>query len=452
AVRAAYDAQNEIERGLRYLKKFERDAVRAKLAPDYLEQIDAILERFDLRKGVTGREAERRKSLLEWVEAQREEGFDPDIPPEILAEARRMPYRELTVEEFRGLVDSVKQIEHLARLKNKLLTAKKQREFDAAVAEAARTIEENARRTLPDELEGPKTKLQFIVKGTKEFFAMHRKLASVARQMDGFKDGGTIWELFVRPLNEAGDREAAMRAEATRELSKIFEPLLKRRKLHRKVDIPEIGRSLSWEGILSIALNWGDATNRKRVMEGDKWRPEQVQAILSKLTTEDWDFVQQVWAFLDSYWPQIADKQQRVYGIAPEKVEATPVETPFGTYRGGYYPIAYDPLRSSRSAADTDAEALRQALQGAYTRATTRRGHTKQRVDSVQRPMRKDFGVLFEHVNNVIHDLTHHEALIDVQRLLRAPAIDQAIRRHYGPQFVDLMRRAFDDIARGDQP
>src|SRR5690606_40909092 len=68
----------------------------------------------------------------------------------------------------------------------------------------------------------------------------------------------------------------------------------------------------------------------------------------------DWDFVQQVWDFIDSYWPQIADKQRRVYGIAPEKVEAAPVETPFGTYRGGYYPIAYDPQRSSRSAADTD--------------------------------------------------------------------------------------------------
>ena len=41
----------------------------------------------------------------------------------------------------------------------------------------------------------------------------------------------------------------------------------------------------------------------------------------------------------------------------------------------------------SGAEADVSAEAIKQTMQGAYTRATTRRGHTKERVETVERPM-----------------------------------------------------------------
>ena len=34
--------------------------------------------------------------------------------------------------------------------------------------------------------------------------------------------------------------------------------------------------------------------------------------------------------------------EKRVNGIAPEKVEATPIVTKYGTFKGGYYPIMFD--------------------------------------------------------------------------------------------------------------
>jgi GNAT superfamily N-acetyltransferase len=449
AARAAFDALNEIERGLRFLKKFENEGTRKNLDGEYLEQIDSLLERFDLRKGTTARAAAKRKSLLEWVESQRELGFEPSIDETLLAEARRQPYKELTVEEFRGLIDTVKNIEHLGRLKKKLLTAVKDREFAEAVETAETSVRENARKTIPDELEhnafGARLK-----EGVKEFFAMHRKFASIVRQMDGFKDGGALWELFIRPLNAAGDREAVAREQATKQLTALFRPIVKGSKLRRKLYIPEIGRSLSREGRLVIALNQGNETNRLRVMEGDRWSQPQVGAILDTLTKDDWDFVQSVWDHVDSFWPEISAKEKRVTGLTPEKVEATPVQTKFGEYRGGYYPIKYDTRRSSRAEADTLAESLRQSMQGLYTRATTRRGHTKARVESVKRPMRKDFGVLFEHVNQVIHDLSFHEYLIDATRLLSS--LDGVIREHHGRLYLKQMSEALKDVARGDIP
>lgn len=451
ASRAAQQALDDVDRGVDYLKKFERDATRKNLDVSYLDQVDALLERFDLRKGQSTAAIDKRKSLLQWVEAQRTLGFEPTIDEDLLNDARRQSYKDMTVEEFRGLIDTVKNIEHLGRLKNKLLTAQDQREFDAAVADAATAITDNAKTTVPTELEH-NTFASRVKSGANEFLAMHRKLASIIRQMDGFKDGGTLWELFVRPLNKAGDIEASKRAAATKELTRLFKPILKIGHLRQKLYIPAIGTSISREGRLSIALNWGNETNRQRVLEGEKWAPAQAQAVLDTLTKDEWNFVQNVWDYIGSYWPEIAEKERRVSGVIPERVDATPVQTQFGELKGGYFPIKYDPARSTRAEADTLAESVKQAMQGLYTRATTRRGHTKARAESVQRPMRKDLGVIFEHVDQVIHDLAWHEYLIDANRLLRASAIDGAIREHYGPEVLRAMRKALDDVAAGDIP
>jgi len=130
------------------------------------------------------------------------------------------------VEEFRGLVDAIKNIEHLGRLKHKLLTAKDKREFEERVAEAVQSITDNAKRTVKARLESNQW-ADKMKDGTAEFFAMHRKFAAMLREMDGYKDGGVMWELFGRPMNEAGDREAVMREQATMKLVELLKPINK---------------------------------------------------------------------------------------------------------------------------------------------------------------------------------------------------------------------------------
>src|SRR5690606_15919194 len=46
--KAASDAVKEVEAALRYLKKFNNEGTRKNLDIDYIEQIDALLEPFDL--------------------------------------------------------------------------------------------------------------------------------------------------------------------------------------------------------------------------------------------------------------------------------------------------------------------------------------------------------------------------------------------------------------------
>lgn len=455
ATRAAYDAQEEVDKGLRYLKKFEGDIKT--LDADYADQIGNLLERFDLRKGQSNKAVDKRTALAEWIKAQREAGLEPDIPPELENEAFRTSYKNLTVEEFQGLVDTVRQIEHLGRLKHKLLTAADQRAYEVVRDEIAGSIRENANGREAD-TRTPTTNTGRVLQGLKRFWASHIKAATWARVMDGGKDGGPMWEYFVRSANERGDQETTMRAEATGKLSEILAPVFKLGRMGGKGQFfPGINRSLNREARLAIALNTGNAGNLQRLLGGEGWTMAQLTPVLQSLTAQEWAAVQAVWDHFESYRPQIADKERRVYGKEPEWVEPQPfaVTTADGatvTMRGGYYPIKYDPAASQRAEEHADAEGAKRQLQGAYTTATTRRSFTKARVEEVSgRPLLYTLAGMYSGVNDVIHDLAWHEWLIDANRLLRSHTIDAAIREHYGPEAKQQFKTWVQDVAEGDK-
>lgn len=445
--RAARAAATEVTKGIAYLRKF--DTPSKALDPDYRVQIESLLDRFDLRSSTTGKDIARRESLVKWVEARTDEGLTPVIPEELLNEAYRKSYKDMTMDEMRGLLDSVRNIEHLGRLKQKLLTLADKRDFNAFIEEAVGTIEENSKGVLPDKIESNQLADKIKAKANR-FLADHRTLSSLLQQMDG-KDGGFLWDKIVRPMNERGDWEAKRRSEATKALREIFDPIVKKGDLRVKTFLPEINDSLSKEGRLAVALNWGNETNQRRILTGDRWTPEQAHAILKTLSKDDWGFVQKVWDHIDTYWPEIADKQYRVTGVRPEKVEAKSFINPHGdTMRGGYYPIKYDPTRSTRAEEHEETATLKQMLGGAVTRATTRRGFTESRVEDVNRPVRKDLGVVTQHVEEVLHDLAWHEWLIDTNRVLGSGRFGDAVRANYGPAVLATMKETAKSIALGD--
>lgn len=463
AARAATDALTEVDKAVAYFKKFGGDGARKALATDYLDQIDALLERFDLRTGQSLRAIDRRKSLLSWAEAQREQGFEPEIPAELLDEAQRKSYKDMTMEELRGLVDTIKQIDHLGRLKNRLLTAKDQRQYEAIRDDIVKSIDENAGNRQAS-ARAPTTTGGRIAQGLRRFWAAHIKIATLARVMDGGKDGGPVWEYFVRGANEAGDNEVNMRAAATLALTEITDPVLNLGKMGGKgkyfEGIPtaddkrlgKTGSSFNREARMVIALNFGNESNIQRLLGGEGWTRAQVKPILDSLTKAEWDAVQAIWDHFESYRPLIEAKEKRVYGRAPQWLEPAEVQTIHGAYKGGYYPIKYDPNASIRAEEHIDAEGAQRQLQGAYTSATTRRSFTKTRAEEVVgRPLLYSLAGLYSGVNDVIHDLSWHEWLIDTNRLLRSQSIDRAIRQHYGPEFKSQFKSWVNDIAEGEK-
>ncbi len=455
ATREAYAAQDEVRSAVAYLRKFEK---RSKsLDPDYYDQIVAILERFDLVPSTTLKAIDKRTSLAGWLTGLEEQGIVPDIPAELAQEAFRKSYKDMTVEELRGLRDTIKQIDHMGRLKAKLLTAQDEREFAAIRDEIAESIRENSKGRIADN-RTPNTVLGEKLGALKKFWASHIKAATWARIMDGGQDGGPVWEYLIRTANAAGDKEVGLREQATKELSALVAPVLAEGKMGGKGEFfPSIGRSLNKEARLAIALNIGNESNAQRLLGGEGWTVEQIKPVLDTLTTADWRFVQSVWDYFESYRPEIAAKERRVYGAEPQWIEARPltVQTRDGdtlNLRGGYYPVKYDPRASERAESHMEAEDAKRMMQGAYTSATTRRSFTKQRADAVVgRPLLYSLDGLYNGVNEVIHDLSWHEWLIDANRIIKNPKIAEAMRDTYGAEVHQQFKNWLKDVAEGER-
>lgn len=456
AARAAYDAQDEVDAAVKYLRKFGNEGSRKGLDADYLDQIDALLDRFDLRVGQSLKAIDKRTALAAWIESQREQGIEPDIPPALLNEAFRKSHKDMTLEEFRGLVDSVKQIEHLGRLKKRLLTAVDQREYETVRDEIVATINANAQgRTAGTRT--PTTGIGLTLQQLRRFWASHIKAATWARIFDG-GDNGPVWNYIIRPANARADMETTMRAEATKRLHEIMAPVFKLGRMSGSGQFfATIGRSLNRQERIAIALNVGNEGNLQRLLGGEGWQMPQLVPVLKSLTAAEWQAVQQVWDYLETFRPLIAEKERRVYGKEPDWVEARAfdVTTADGqtlSLRGGYYPIKYDPAASMRAEEHTDAEGAQRQLRGAYTTATTRRSFTKARAEEVTgRPLLYNLSGMYSGVNDVIHDLAWHEWLIDANRLLRSQSIDAAIRNHYGPEAKAQLKSWVADVAEGDR-
>lgn len=455
---AASDALEEVDKALRLFDKFQSEGVRKNLDIEYLEQIDDLLKGLDTRRGQSLKAIDKRRSFADFIKRQEDLGFEPILDAAEMEAVSRKHYKDMTVEELRGLVDSIKSIEHLGRLKKKLLTAKDAREFAERIAEAVTSIEMNSNRRVAERA-SPSDMMSRAGSMWRGFLAEHRKVASIVREMDGSKDGGVMWDMFIRPMNEAGDLETAMRADAATNVAELFSIIKNKMNLMESIKakrtlVPGTKLSMTYEERVMFALNWGNMGNRQRLLDGGisgnrSITEADAQAVLDTLDKADWEFVQQTWDYLDTFRPQIAEQERRLTGKEPKWVEPAPVQTKFGIYRGGYFPAKYDAELSTRSESLEAATNLRMGMKGAFGAAATRNGYTQKRSEEVKnRPLSLTFNVIPQHVNEVIHRLSFQDWLVDANRILRA--LDGTIRDNYGPEILKEMRRLVEDVAAGD--
>lgn len=452
-------ALDEVEAGLAYLKRLQSEGAKKSIDLAEREQIDRLLRPFDMSMGLSAKEIDARAALVEWIQRMEDKGFEPAFDDAALEKILSKPYKTMTMSEFRGLIEAVKQIEHLGRMKKKLLTAKEKADLDARVEEATASIIDNANRTVKEH-PAPTDIAGLAGKWWRQMLAAHRKFASLIREMDGGQDNGVMANLMLYTMNDAGNNEVNMRSAAADKLAELFKPIQKElgssRLWSRKRPVPGTEISMTKEQQLMFALNWGTEGNRQRLIDGGLSGHRQLsqgeaQKIIESLTKQDWDFVQSVWDYLATFRPLIAKQERALTGVEPEWIPAAPIDTPHGQYRGGYFPAKYDADLSTRSESLEAVTNLRQAMSGAFGRSSARSGYTKKRAaEVVGRPLLLSFNTISQHVSEVTHRLAWQEWLIDANRLLKR--LDSPIREHYGAENLREMRQLVRDIAAGDAP
>lgn len=449
--REATEAREEADKIAADMRKLDKSEAQKRLGKaGLLEQVNSILDKYEFRRQ-TADELEARESLQAWMNRfEREKGFPPPVAQSVIDRSKQVNYRSISMQELRDVSDTVKALVFLARTQGKLLKDSLNRDAMQVGDEMAATIEtygKKKQRQVEKKLIQDQPGNIF-----RNYLAGMRAMSSLARQMDGGVDGGVIWNSIIRPLNEAGDNEAALHAKATAEADKIFTvySAKERATMTLRKLVPGTDVSLSHWGRLMTVLNMGNEGNldRLRATFSDK----EIAAILETLDERDLQVVQDIWNWLESFKPLIAEKEKRVSGVEPQWVDALPLRTKFGVLTGGYFPIFYDLTESERAEALNEKTIEQQMNGGMFTKATTRRGHLEARVSHIDRKLDLDIGNIFQHVNQVIHDLTHHEALMDVNKLLGLDSVKDAMRDYYGPEAYRVFRDGITDVAVGTIP
>jgi hypothetical protein len=456
--RAAAKAGKDVEKGLRYLKKFDRPGIRKVLDAEYLDRIYSLLEQYDLRKSVSLKAIENRKSMLEWIADQNAQGLDPIIDQYLIDNAKKQHYKDMPLEEFRGLVESIKSIEHVARRKYNVDKARNKREFDATMAKASASLEENHNRIVParptrSDVAGKTSKLNRI------FAIAHRKLASLLREQDGGKDGGWMIRLLGYPAIEAQTMETEGKYEASKVISEAFKNIKVRtwpgNIYAYKYQIPGTNIQLTDEQRIMVAYYWGEGGNRQRlkdggILESRVMSDQELEAILDTITKKEWDAVQAIWDYYGTLRADAFALEKRLTGREPKALDPAPIQTKYGVYRGGYAPAKYDAdlsIRSDMLAAKND---MRQATQGVFNKANTRDSYAQKRATEVKgMPLLLSFSVIPAHINEVIHRVAWQEYINNADRILKA--LEPDIRKYYGTEVFKEMQLTIADVASGDQ-
>lgn len=447
AKRAADDVDAAVDR----LGKLAKRATMKSVDQEYLDRAHALLEKFDFRprsqKGI-----DEQASFAAWAAEQQANGIDVVIPPRL--EDAGVHYSRMSVEELKGLDDSVKQVVHLGRLKKKLLDAQEQRDFDEVVGEAMSTVE-GLRQRDPTNRMAPNV-ADKIKANIASADAALLKMETVFDWLDNGNSNGTFNRVVFRRMADAQARERDMMGDYVGRIQGLLKALPKEtiKRWSEHVTVPEFvnretGRpfDMTRDQLIAVALNVGNAGNLDKMARGYGWSEAGIMRALNReLRPEEWRFVQSMWDTIETLWPEISGLEKRLNGVEPEKVEARAFTLEDGTpMTGGYYPVVYDTSKSLT--AEQQAAAAGDALfENIYTRATTPRGFTKERTNAA-RPVLLSLSVINRHVAEVIHDVTHREAVIDADRFLSDRRIVKGIRDTLGPEVQRQMRPWLQHIA-----
>ncbi len=457
----AVKVADEVAKAKRYIARLNKASARESIAGagrrenagiDYLAAIDDILERYDFRK-MTGPAEQRRGSLNSFIAAMTAAGREGElsIPQSVLDDAGRAPYKTIPVEELRGVIDTLKNLEHVARRWDKLIDAENERVLTELTDGVKKSFEDNVKKRPPGRV---KTKGEAFRNAGRQFLDLVLNATTLLREIDGFKDQGAAYQAIKAPIDKAMNRLIVRKLAAADALEGLYSVYSKaeRRGMAVRAHMPELGYALSkWER-LSVALNMGNEGNRQRLTDPrvrGSLTADQVSAVLASLDERDAKFVQSVWDYVGTFRDDIGAREKRTTGVEPAWVEASPVSIGGKELRGGYYPLSYD-ARLSALARDDAANDIATSIQaGRFGKAQTRNGHTKERAKSSGRDIELDISVLHRHVNRVIYDLELSEAVSNSWRVLQDSGVRGSFMEAGKQADFDALELWLKDTAEG---
>ena len=436
-VKEAEKARAAVNKNHKYLAKFYKSNRKwTTLGPGYLEAIRDVVDQFSLAPKLTNK---KREQLEAFVKKAQEEGVNFEFPARLIQD-QKQNYQDLTLSEFEGLVNKVKELHHLGRL-------------------ARQVINEDRNSIVFQRQHGLTTALGSLKPKGRGLGQKPRSEASKAgllllntdtllREIDQFADLGPAYKAIKEAIDQSvsgrkspegateGYRQENMglnnrRKKIAQDLNKLYDKFSKREintMSKPTIVIPGFAQPISRQEQLSLLLNLGNADNRQALVDSGVVTEEQLDALVEHASKRDLDFAQGVWDYLGSYWSEIVAATERRRGYKPERVEATALSTRHGDYAGGYYPLRYDKNGSLRASFQDPAEAVEAARFGRAMSSQTKHDHTLNRKGSGGQAVLLNLYTLHGHLDQVAYDLEMGDAINETYAVLNSAATKKAFQ------------------------
>jgi hypothetical protein len=351
-----------------------------------------------------------------------------------LADGRTVnTWRDLTVDEFRDLFDAIKALWNMSLREEQFATER----GNKALADVAGEVVAQHAKSGPKEVK-PVTAVGRAWNSLKQLIYRPEHWAY---RRDGAQVGA-FTRYFWRPIRDAVDRYVTKRNEFTRRIADRVKELRSQMKLgqiefrDRKGELLHVfGKDNGGFGeaeLVAALLHTGNFGNLRRLIVGRKWGAYDVDSETldtrewdaftkrmrdeGRLTKASYDFVQWVWDLNEEIKPLAQKAHHDLSGFYFKEVEAVPVATPWGTYRGGYMPAKLDENAASanriQSLADLEKDFRKQF-------ASTGKGFTKDRAENFAEPLMLNLDMVPAHVDDVLRFSILQPVIRDIERLAK---------------------------------
>jgi hypothetical protein len=437
-------AADRIDTIVARMKRLSKRAAMQSVDRDYMDKVHMLLENYDFRPR-SQRSIDEQEGFEAWMLDQRAKGYEVHIPPRL--ENNGTPYSRVSVEELEAFNDLIESLLHLGKTKQKLKTAQGERDFAEWRDEALAHMQQLPNRKLPEKPINEERRTGAA------FAAELLKVETLAEELDGGQTG-PMTDLLVHGATEAENKRVSLRERVMKPLTQLYLSMGRKqwKRMQDRVTIPELTWNTLNEGdprigqpvtmtrmeLLTVALNMGNLSNLEKMARGERWPVGALKQVVDReLTKEDWDFVQSLWTQVEKLWPDIVAVEREMSGVVPEKVVNSPIDTRFGTYEGGYWPVVYDAGRWQR-AEDLEGEKVDDMF-GLKSGVATQKGHTIERTAAFGPISYNLENILFNHVEQVVTRIAYAPFARQVLKAVRDKAIRGMIDTKLGPEYRKII-------------
>lgn len=290
------------------------------------------------------------------------------------------------------------------------------------------------------------------------------RVESWCNKMDTGNPNHPFRSYIYDPIAQATAKFRNRNSELQQKLAELIKPLQKDWLSRTDIHAPTLNYTFRTKAeLIGALLHTGNESNKEKLLlggrgEGNAWA-EMVedQEGNTKLDTKRWDqfiaqcyadgtitkadmdFVQLVWNLLESTKEDAQKAYKDLYGYTFKEIEASPIQTPWGEYRGGYVPATTDKyLVADKATFDEIDRITEQDYLSAMP--VSQPGFTKSRASGYHEPLSFDVAIISNHISSVLKFCYIAPVAQDVGKLLLNKDLSEKLNAQDPTTLRDMLK------------